>query len=209
MSLGGQAKLLRVLEEKVVVRVGGSVPIPTTARVVAATNQDLASLVSEKKFREDLFFRLNVVMIEIPPLRDRGEDVILLAEHFLSTFCAKARRKTLQISASARNRLLAHRWPGNVRELRNMMERLAYLSDGDQVRPDDLAFINAPQKEDANSSVAMDLPLTDATKEFQIDYIQRHIDRCGGNMTDAAQRMGLHRSNLYRKMKQLGMSDEV
>ena len=96
MSLGGQAKLLRVLEEKVVVRVGGSVPIPTSARVVAATNQDLAKLVGEKKFREDLFFRLNVVMIEIPPLRERGDDVLLLAEHFLSNFCAKARRKTSQ-----------------------------------------------------------------------------------------------------------------
>jgi Nif-specific regulatory protein len=208
MSLGGQAKLLRVLEEKVVVRVGGSVPIPTSARVVAATNQDLAKLVGEKKFREDLFFRLNVVMIEIPPLRERGDDVILLAEHFLSNFCAKARRETPKISAAARNRLLGHRWPGNVRELRNMMERLAYLSDGDQIRPDDLAFVNAPQSENADSGVAMDMPLTDATREFQVDYIQRHIDRCGGNMTEAAQRIGLHRSNLYRKMKQLGMSDD-
>lgn len=208
MSLGGQAKLLRVLEEKVVVRVGGSVPIPTTARVVAATNQDLAALVSEKKFREDLFFRLNVVMIEIPPLRDRGDDVLLLAEHFLSNFCAKARRETPTISAAARNRLMTHRWPGNVRELRNMMERLAYLSDGDQISPDDLAFVNAPQKEGADSGIPMDMPLTDATKDFQVDYIQRHIDRCGGNMTEAAQRMGLHRSNLYRKMKQLGMSDD-
>ena len=208
MSLGGQAKLLRVLEEKVVVRVGGSVPIPTTARVVAATNQDLAALVSEKKFREDLFFRLNVVMIEIPPLRDRGDDVMLLAKHFLSTFCAKARRETPEISASARSRLLSHRWPGNVRELRNMMERLAYLSDGDQIRPEDLAFVNAPQKENSQTSLAMDLPLTEATKEFQIQYIQHHVDHCGGNMTEAAERMGLHRSNLYRKMKQLGMSEE-
>ena len=208
MSLGGQAKLLRVLEEKVVVRVGGSVPIPTTARVVAATNQDLAALVGEKKFREDLFFRLNVVMIEIPPLRERGDDVMLLAEHFLSSFCAKARRNTPKISAAARNRLLAHPWPGNVRELRNMMERLAYLSDGDQIRPEDLAFVSAPQKGDEGGTVGLDLPLTDATKEFQIHYIQHHIDRCGSNMTDAAEQMGLHRSNLYRKMKQLGMSEE-
>lgn len=207
MSLGGQAKLLRVLEEKVVVRVGGSVTIPTSARVVAATNQDLAKLVSERKFREDLFFRLNVVMIEIPPLRDRGEDVILLAEHFLSNFCAKARRETPKISDAARNRLMSHRWPGNVRELRNMMERLAYLSDGDTVEPQDLAFVNAPEKPHAETGIAMDLPLTDATKEFQVEYIQRHIDRCGGNMTEAAECMGLHRSNLYRNMKQLGMND--
>ena len=89
-----------------------------------------------------------------------------------------------------------------------MMERLAYLSDGDQIRPDDLAFVNAPQTQNANPGIAMDMPLTDATREFQVDYIQRHIDRCGGNMTEAAERMGLHRSNLYRKMKQLGMSED-
>ncbi len=207
MSLGGQAKLLRVLEEKIVVRVGGSVPIPTSARVLAATNQNLASLVSDKKFREDLFFRLNVVMIEIPPLRDRGDDVILLAEHFLNAFCSRARRNTPVISAQAKSRLLAHSWPGNVRELRNMMERLAYLTDGDQVEPEDLAFVNAPGKGDGVSSVATDQPLADATREFQLGFIQKNIDRCGGNMTEAAERMGLHRSNLYRKMKQLGMGE--
>ena len=205
MSLGGQAKLLRVLEEKIVVRVGGSVPIPTSARVVAATNQDLSALVSAKKFREDLFFRLNVVMIEIPPLRERGDDVILLAEHFLSQFCGRARRDTPVISDLARKRLLSHRWPGNVRELRNMMERLAYLTDGDLIRPADLAFITAPEKGDSEANILMDLPLSEATREFQLGYIQSHIDQCGGNMTEAAERMGLHRSNLYRKMKQLEM----
>ncbi len=204
MSLGGQAKLLRVLEEKVVVRVGGSVPIPTSARVVAATNQNLAELVRDKKFREDLFFRLNVVTIELPPLRSRGEDVLLLAKHFLDGFCKKARRETPAISASARKQLLGHRWPGNVRELRNMMERIAYLSDGDTVSPGDLAFISAPALEE--SAIPLSLSLSDATQEFQVDYIQRQIDNAQGNMTEAAANMGLHRSNLYRKMKQLGMS---
>ena len=204
MSLGGQAKLLRVLEEKIVVRVGGSTSIPTSARVVAATNQDLATLVKEKKFREDLFFRLNVVTIEIPPLRDRGDDIILLAEHFISEFCKKARRKVLKFSAATKKKLLVHTWPGNVRELRNMMERLAYLSSGDTVEPDDLAFVNSTRSDD--SVVPMDLSLTEATKQFQCDYIQRHINRGGGNMTDAASRLGLHRSNLYRKMRQLGMN---
>ncbi len=208
MSLGGQAKLLRVLEEKVVVRVGGSVSIPTSARVVAATNQILGELVRDKKFREDLFFRLNVVTIEIPPLRERGDDILLLAEHFLTSFCKKARRETPSISTSAKNRLLSHRWPGNVRELRNMMERLAYLSEGNSVTPDDLAFVNAPSNDSANSGISMELPLSDATRLFQCDYIQRHIDLCGGNMTEAAEKMGLHRSNLYRKMRQLGMKDD-
>lgn len=204
MSLGGQAKLLRVLEEKVVVRVGGSATIPTSARVVAATNQNLGELVRMKKFREDLFFRLNVVTIELPPLRTRGDDVMLLAEHFLDGFCKKARRETPTISAGAKKQLLGHRWPGNVRELRNMMERIAYLSEGDTVNAQDLAFIDAPAPQD--SAISLNLTLSDATQEFQVEYIQRQIDNTKGNMTDAAANMGLHRSNLYRKMKQLGMS---
>ena len=205
MSLDGQSKLLRVLEEKRVVRVGGSVPIPTDSRVIAATNQDLSGLITKKKFRQDLYFRLNVVPIELPPLRDRGDDILLLAEHFLTEFCAKARRETPTLSASARKRLLGHSWPGNIRELRNIMERLAYLTDGQKIDATDLDFVNAPSPGD--SAIPMDLALTEATRQFQVDYIKRHIDRAKGNMTDAAAKMGLHRSNLYRKMKQLGMGD--
>ncbi|MCH2181601.1 MAG: sigma-54-dependent Fis family transcriptional regulator [Mariniblastus sp.] len=207
MSLGGQAKLLRVLEEKVVVRVGGSQPISTGARVIAATNQRLAHLVEEKQFREDLFFRLNVVTIEIPPLRERGNDIHLLAEHFLGSFCRKARRNTPVISAAARQRLLSHPWPGNVRELRNLMERLAYLSSGDTVEPEDLAFIHSPKSKE--STIPMNLSLNDATRVFQCDYIQKHIQNASGNMTEAASMLGLHRSNLYRKMRQLGMDNDA
>ena len=207
MSLGGQAKLLRVLEEKVVVRVGGSIPIATSARVVAATNQNLAQLVTEKKFREDLFFRLNVVTIEIPPLREREDDVILLAEHFLDGFCRKARRTTPVISAAVKKQLKVHRWPGNVRELRNMMERIAYLSEGNTISVEDLAFISAPAPAPAPASIALTMSLADATQEFQVEFIQRQIESAKGNMTDAATNMGIHRSNLYRKMKQLGMGE--
>ncbi len=205
MSLGGQAKLLRVLEEKIVVRVGGSANISTSARIVAATNQDLSKLVQDKKFREDLFFRLNVVTIQVPALRDRGDDILLLAEHFLKEFCKKARRDVLELSTETRKKLLQHAWPGNVRELRNMMERLAYLSAGDTVEPSDLAFVDSPRGNDPMFSLEMSL--ADATKEFQCDYIRRHIERSGGNMTEAASKLGLHRSNLYRKMRQLDMSE--
>jgi len=204
MSLSGQAKLLRVIEEKVVVRVGGSRPIHTDARVVAATNKNLAQRVREGAFREDLFFRLNVVTLELPPLRERGEDILLLAEHFLRDFCVKARRKAPKFSAAARKRLLAHSWPGNVRELRNLMERLAYLSQGDKIDADELAFILAPNAQTPAIS-SMDLPLTEATRQFQVEYISKHIEAARGNMTDAAARLGLHRSNLYRKMRQLEM----
>ena len=203
MSLGGQAKLLRVLEEKVVVRVGGSQSIPTRARVVAATNQKLAQLVEEKQFREDLFFRLNVVTIEIPPLRDRGDDIHLLAEHFLKEFCQKARRSIPKISAEAKVRLLRHPWPGNVRELRNLMERLAYLSSGDTIDVEDLAFVGSPRS--TEPLVPLNLALTEATRLFQSDYIQKQIQNAQGNMTEAASILGLHRSNLYRKMRQLEM----
>ena len=206
LSLGGQAKLLRVLEEKVVVRVGGSQPIHTDARVLAATNQNLAEMVREKKFREDLFFRLNVVSLDLPPLRDRGDDILLLAEHFLGDFCVKARRKPPKFTADAKKRLRTHSWPGNVRELRNLMERLAYLSQGDKIDADELAFILAPG-EGSHDMMPMDLPLSEATNQFQIDYINKHIDSSSGNVSDAARRLGLHRSNLYRKMKQLGMVD--
>ncbi len=209
MSLGGQAKLLRVLEEKIVVRVGGSLPILTDARVVAATNQNLADLVRQKKFREDLYFRLNVVSLDMPPLRDRGDDIVVLAEHFLDNFARKARRKPPKFTAAARKRLLGHAWPGNVRELRNLMERLAYLSNDEKVDADDLSFILSPGKDGA-AVIEDNLPLTEATYKFQSQYIERHIRTARGNMTDAAERLGLHRSNLYRKMRQLGMetSDE-
>jgi Nif-specific regulatory protein len=203
MSLAGQSKLLRVLEEKVVVRVGGSLPIPTDVRVCAATNQDLSELVKQKRFREDLFFRLNVVTLEIPPLRERGEDVWLLAESFLQSFCAKARRETLTVSPAARKKLLAHSWPGNVRELRNMIERLAYLSQEDRIEAEDISFAHGAEK--AGPEISLDLTLNDATREFQVDFINRQIQATGGNMTDAAKRLGLHRSNLYRKMRQLGL----
>ncbi len=205
LSPGGQAKLLRVLEEKVVVRVGGSVPIHTDARVVAATNQDLAELVRRKRFREDLFFRLSVVTLQLPPLRARGDDVLLLAEHFLRDFARKARRPALKLSAAARKRLVAHDWPGNVRELRNLMERLAYLHAGDKLEAEDLTFLLTAGGHDAAEQVPLGLPLAEATDTFQTNYIRQTIEQARSHMTDAAQRLGLHRSNLYRKMRQLGM----
>jgi Nif-specific regulatory protein len=204
MSLSGQAKLLRVLEEKIVVRVGGSTPIHTDARVIAATNQNLAEMVRDRRYREDLYYRLNVVTLDLPALRDRGEDIVLLAEHFLREFCVQARRKPPKLTAAARKRLLAHSWPGNVRELRNLMERIAYLSTGDKIEAEELAFILSPQT-DEPALFSADLPLSEATRRFQCEYINKRIERARGNMTEAAERLGLHRSNLYRKMRQLGM----
>ncbi|OYV88443.1 MAG: hypothetical protein B7Z73_08520 [Planctomycetia bacterium 21-64-5] len=205
LSPGGQSKLLRVVEEKLVVRVGGSKPIHTDARVIAATNQDLATMVAEKKFRQDLYFRLNVVTLQIPPLRERPDDIVLLAEHFLEDFCKKARRPMLRLTADARRRLRAHRWPGNVRELRNLMERLAYLSSADVIQADDPALVILPSAVQAVTAAQAGL-LADATDQFQAQFIEQAIARARGNMQDAAKQLGLHRSNLYRKMRQLGMT---
>jgi transcriptional regulator with GAF, ATPase, and Fis domain len=202
LSAGGQAKLLRVLEEKVVFRVGGHQPIPVDTRIVAATNRNLAESVRAGKFREDLFYRLTVVTIDLPPLRDRRDDILVLAEFFLQQFCKGAGRKPLKLSADAKKRLEQHNWPGNVRELRNLLERVAYLSQGERVEAADLAIIVRPAAlvEDKYG----DLPLREATDQFQRDHIQRTIERAGQNMSDAAKLLGLHRPNLYRKMRDLG-----
>ncbi|MEX2091750.1 MAG: sigma-54-dependent Fis family transcriptional regulator [Pirellulales bacterium] len=207
MSLAGQSKLLRVLEEKKVVRVGGNREIHTDVRVLAATNQKLAELVRAKRFREDLYFRLNVVSLELPPLRDRGDDILLRAEHFLHQFCRQAGRRTPKLTAAARKRLISHAWPGNVRELRNLMERLAYLSSGEKIEAEDLAFILSPASS-GPSLVGEGLSLNDATDQFQIDFIRQSVERARGNVSLAAKNLGVHRSNLYRKMRQLGMATD-
>ncbi|MDP7275330.1 MAG: sigma-54-dependent Fis family transcriptional regulator [Planctomycetaceae bacterium] len=206
MSPGGQAKLLRVLEEKVITRVGGSETIPINVRVIAATNQDLGEAVGDKRFREDLYYRLSVVTLELPPLAERPEDILPLAEYFLAGFCGEASRLPLELSGESQQRLLTHAWPGNVRELRNLMERVAFLCPGERIEIDDLAFILAPGRE-PTVEMPQDAGLAEATRRFQQDHIRRSIQLAGGNMTEAAGLLGLHRSNLYRKMGQLGMGE--
>ena len=210
MSLGGQAKLLRVLEEKVIVRVGGSETIPVDVRVVAATNQPLEELIEQKKFRQDLFFRLSVVSLRLPPLAERGDDVLVLAEHFLNHFAAQIGRPILSFSDEAKTALRSHPWPGNVRQLRNTIERASYLSESDQITAEDLDLVGGTATSGGTGTsheIHAAFPkLTDATKAFQVRHIEATVASTGGNMTEAASRMGLHRSNLYRKMRQLGMS---
>ncbi|MFN3193280.1 MAG: sigma 54-interacting transcriptional regulator [Aureliella sp.] len=208
MSLSGQAKLLRVLEDKTVVRVGGSKQIQTDVRVIAATNQDLVKLVREKRFREDLYFRLNVVTLQLPPLRERGDDIVVLAEFFLDQFGHQIGRPPPTLSDAAKKRLLQHSWPGNVRELRNLMERVAYLTKGTVVEEPDLAFVLSPASSGDVASVPSNMSLSDATHVFQRQYIGRHVEASGGNLARAAKQLGMHRSNLYRKMSQLGMSEQ-
>ena len=206
MSVGGQAKLLRVLEQKVITRVGGSQTIPINVRIIAATNSNLSEAVRAKKFREDLYYRLSVVTLDLPALRERPEDILPLAEFFLRRFAVQAKRPLLQLSSEARRRLQSHAWPGNVRELRNLMERVAFLCPADRVEPEDLAFILSPES-DNSKLPPVELGMDAATRVFQRDFIRRSIHHVADNMTDAAKILGLHRSNLYRKMKQLEMKE--
>ena len=192
-----------MLEYREITRVGGNEPIHVDVRIIAATNRDLAQAVRDGTFRQDLFYRLNVVTLTLPPLRQRGEDVILLAEHFLRQFCSRIGRPVPRITPEARDALLAHSWPGNVRELRNLMERLAYLG-GETITRGDLSFILAPTQQ-LCGGVPAGLPLSEATRQFQIQYIEQTIQQCGGKIVEAARRLGLHRANLYRNMRQLGM----
>ncbi len=209
MSLAGQAKLLRVLEDKVVVKVGGSIPLQTDVRVIAATNQDLVKSVREKRFREDLYFRLNVVTLNLPPLRERGRDVTILASYYLDQFGHQIGRPPPLLSDAARERLLSHNWPGNVRELRNLMERVAYLTVGETIEESDLAFVLSPTASGDVAQIPPNMTLNDATSIFQARYIRQHVESAGGNLAKAADKMGLHRSNLYRKMKQLGIEEDL
>jgi len=206
MSLPGQAKLLRVLENHVVTRLGGQSDIEIDVRLIAATNQDLPKLVQEKKFRQDLFYRLDVVSVTLPPLRDRGNDILILAQMFLEQFSRKAHREIPMLSTDAKDRLLQHPWPGNIRELRNTMERIAFLCDREVITSEVLPLetTTGPQVH----QVSAQLDLSAATDRFQADFISYHLQRTGGNMAQAAKNMGVHRSNLHRKMKQLGLLEE-
>jgi len=210
MSPGGQAKLLRVLEEKVVVRVGGSQTIPVDVRVIAATNQPLEEMIAEKRFREDLYFRLNVVNLSLPPLAQRGDDILLLANHFLEQFCYQIGRSVPVFQRGAREAMQSHSWPGNIRELRNTIERVAYLCTEQEIEKDDL-MLGTVLRNTGQGHLPITGTLNDATRQFQVEHIERAIKTCSGNMTDAAAYLGLHRSNLYRKMGQLGMkgADDV
>lgn len=205
LSLAAQAKLLRVLEERMIVRVGGTEAIPVHARVITATNRNLQQRVAEGRFREDLFYRLNTVMLTLPPLRERGDDIIRLAEHFLAEFSAKARRPVPVLTPDAKEFLLQYPWPGNVRELRNAMERIVYLCPKSQIEASDLGLNPETTGIKRIGAFGPGLKLREATRRFQTEYILRTIEATQNNVTLAARQLGLHRANLYRKMRQLGI----
>jgi len=200
LPLALQPKLLRALQERRVRPVGGSEEIPFDVRLVATTNRDLESAVEEGHFREDLYFRINVIRVETPPLRARGNDVLLLAQHFLVHFAGKAEKSVTGLSPPAAERLLAYAWPGNVRELQNAMERAVALTQYEQITVDDL-----PDKIRAYRPSHVLLASDDPSElvpleEMERRYILRVMEAVGGNRTLAAKVLRIGRKTLYRKL---------
>jgi two-component system NtrC family response regulator len=205
MGLDIQAKLLRVLEERVVTPVGAARGEPVDLRIIAATHHDLPKLVAEQRFRQDLYFRLNVLPIHIAPLRERAADIADLAAHFLSRIAAP---EPMGLSEAAVACLKAHPWPGNFRELRNAMERAAPLVRGAVVDAADLAFLGQQSATPAPAEFDLALlggELGTAVEALERTMIRRALQTCGGNRAEAARRLGIHRQLLYKKLKQLGI----
>ena len=201
MSLNTQAKVLRALEEQSFERIGGKETVKVDVRVIAASNRDLAALIAEGRFREDLYYRLNVIPIEVPPLRARREDIPLLVEHFLAMFCAENGKRPKRVSAEALAYFVGYDWPGNVRELRNMVERLVIMTPGDAIAPDDLPAPLRPRSEAPLVTHARERTLREARDNFERAYILAELRAHDWNMTRTAERLGIERSHLYRKVR--------
>ncbi|MBU1006348.1 MAG: sigma-54 dependent transcriptional regulator [Candidatus Omnitrophica bacterium] len=201
-----QAKLLRVIEEQEIKRVGGTKVIKLDVRIISATNSDLNKAMQEGKFRRDLYYRLNVVPIHIPPLRERREDVILLVEHFLKLYNKSFRKNIKGFTKDAMDSLMNYDWPGNIRELRNVIERMVALSDNDKSvigrneLPFDI-FIQGSLTEPFSPGGS----LRNACDDFQKQYIEAVLEKAGGNQVKAAKMLGIHRNALFNKMKGLGL----
>ena len=204
MSPAMQAKLLRALEERVVRPVGSNTVLPFDARVVAATNRDLEAAVQEKTFREDLFYRIHVVQIEIPPLRARGGDVLELAQHFARIAAARQKKPVTGFSSSVAERLLAYAWPGNVRELLHVIERAVALTTFEELTVEDL-----PERVRAYKQtplvVAADPDEVVTLEELERRYVARVLEMVGGNKSSAARVLGLDRTTLYRMLSRFGL----
>jgi DNA-binding NtrC family response regulator len=195
--------LLRVLEDRTFVRVGGNEALPTDARIVAATNRDLARAVADGSFRQDLFYRLNVIPVRLPPLRERPEDIPLLVEHLLERLSMELGRSLPRVSPEAMALLLAHPWPGNVRELRNVLERAAVVTDSDTLEPVHLG-LSSPGPGTAGAPPASASALV-TLEEVERRHIALTLERVAGNVTRAARSLGIDRATLYNKIRRYGL----
>jgi len=199
LPLATQAKLLRVLQEKVVERVGDHTPIPVDVRLISATNKDLTKLLAAGRFREDLYYRVNVIPIQVPPLRDRREDIPLLVEAFMARISLKTKKPVTSISREALAILMAYPWPGNVRELINVMEYALVLCPGPTIRPEHLPLL---QRQGPTPATTSPLCLGD-----EQECLQQALAASGGNKAEAARLLGISRVTLWKRLKKYGLQD--
>ncbi len=205
MSLKAQAKILRILQEKKFERVGGNKLIDLDVRVLAATNKDLEEEMKEGRFRQDLFYRLHVIPLVVPPLRERKEDIKPLAERFLLDFTIREGLEPKKLTDDALALLMKHDWPGNVRELKNIIERLIILTPSDEITARDIPLLNIKEERDMDSgteSVMVD-SLKDAKMDFERQFIIKKLEENEGNVSKTAEAIGLERSHLHKKLKSL------
>jgi two-component system nitrogen regulation response regulator NtrX len=210
-----QAKILRVLTDQSYTRVGGQRPVKVDVRVLSATSRNLQDEIAAGRFREDLYYRLNVVPVRLPPLRERREDIPELVNHFLARFAAERRISTPELSQEAMAALQAHDWPGNVRQLRNIFERTSILTPGDRVGCIEVDLL-PPEIIDSQGSAGMGgpslaimgSPLREARESFEREYLKIQIRRFSGNISRTASFIGMERSALHRKLKALGLGDK-
>jgi DNA-binding NtrC family response regulator len=207
MSMALQSKILRALQEREVERVGGAAPIPIDVRIVAATNRDLQAAVQEGKFREDLYYRLAVVTLTLPPLRERGGDLDLLAMHFLATYAREHGRPVRAVAEEVITALRRHPWPGNVRQLRNAVERAVVMSEGAVLLPQHLPpeILVPPDAPCTNGTRPPPEPPMVTLEEMEHQMIRRALRESGSNVTLAAERLGIHRNTLRRKIGEYGI----
>jgi DNA-binding NtrC family response regulator len=199
-----QPKLLRVLEEKQFERIGGTRVIQSDFRLIAATNQNLETMLTERRFRKDLFYRLNVIPLHIPPLRERRDDILPLAQHLLQRMTREAALQEVRLEPEAQQALIGYRWPGNVRELVNVLERVMASLEGDRIGLSGLPFPLFPGA--GPGSGARFAPLKDQQARSERRVILQALEDCAYNKARAASRLGIHRTLLYKKMRRHGIT---
>ena len=194
-----QSKLLSVLQQRQVTRIGSNKAVDIDIRLICATNMPVYDMVAENTFRQDLLYRINTVELHLPPLRERQDDVILLAEHFVKVYCDKYRKPHKKIAASTLKKMAKYPWPGNIRELQHAIERAIIMSEGNILMPDDFFFL--VQKTDANTEASDNLNLDDVEKNVILKAVNKH----SGNISKAAKELGLTRASLYRRLEKHGL----
>ena len=193
LTIGLQAKILVALQNRIITRIGSNTPVPIDIRLISATNRDLQTMITEGQFREDLLYRINTITIEIPPLRERGADILLLAAYFLTRYGSKYNKQGLKLKDSAEQRLMDYSWPGNVRELQHCIERAVILADGAEIDEFNLAL---------NSQVQPPVSMESQTiEEMEKQMILASIEKENGNLSAVAKSLGITRPTLYNKLK--------